>query len=276
MLAQIPDGWSNDENIAESCLRFDAARLGDIVVTPEGSPHRLPHRWRCRAARVPRRGCGGGSPRPRLETTAAETGASLWVGVLSQESGRWVNEAIGLSAGARRVYRKRNLAHATCEREFNRPSIHCLGLTLRPWEPSDALGRTASVVGSTESSTGTCVGWQLRKQSQPDNRLTDLAMGRKQTVWAVTNSESGDLLGRSRSVPSELVRSVMRISRRHAYAACETYSNRSSSNLRSAGSSSPALDPSRSATRRRIFPRPSRSRRRCWAFAASRSPDALA
>jgi predicted amidohydrolase len=46
----------------------------------------------------------------RLETAAAEAEVSLWVGVLSEDTGRWVNEAIELSADGRRVYRKRNLA----------------------------------------------------------------------------------------------------------------------------------------------------------------------
>ncbi len=110
VLAQIPVGWSIEKNTAAILSALDAAQLGDIVVTPEGSRTGCPTDGDVEQLAFVDEGAVA-EALDRLETAAAEVGASLWVGVLSQDSGRWVNEAIELSADVRRVYRKRNLAH---------------------------------------------------------------------------------------------------------------------------------------------------------------------
>jgi omega-amidase len=110
MLAQIPVGWSVEKNAAAMLTALDAAQPGDIVVTPEGSLTGYPTDGDVEQLTFIDEG-EVAEALDRLETAAVKVGASLWVGVLSQDSGRWVNEAIELSAGVRRVYRKRNLAH---------------------------------------------------------------------------------------------------------------------------------------------------------------------
>lgn len=110
VLAQIPVGWSVEENSAAIMAALDGAQAGDILITPEGSLTGYPTDGDVEQLSFIDEGAVA-EALDRLETAAAEVGASLWVGVLSQDSGRWVNEAIELSADVRRVYRKRNLAH---------------------------------------------------------------------------------------------------------------------------------------------------------------------
>lgn len=110
VLAQIPVVWSVEMNAAAILSALDAAQPGDIVVTPEGSLTGYPTDGDVEQLAVLDESAVG-EALDRLEAAAAETRASLWVGVLSQDSGRWANEAVELSAGVRRVYRKRNLAH---------------------------------------------------------------------------------------------------------------------------------------------------------------------
>jgi predicted amidohydrolase len=110
VLAQIPVAWSVGENCAAIMAALDTAQPGDVVVTPEGSLTGYPTDGDVEQLSFLDEG-EVAEALDRLETAAAEVGASLWVGVLSKDSGRWVNEAIELSADVRRVYRKRNLAH---------------------------------------------------------------------------------------------------------------------------------------------------------------------
>jgi predicted amidohydrolase len=110
VLAQIPVGWSIEENTSAILSALDAAQSGDIVITPEGSLTGYPTDGDVeQLALVDERAVT--QALDRLETAAAKVGATAWVGVLSKDSGRWVNEAIELSADVRRAYRKRNLAH---------------------------------------------------------------------------------------------------------------------------------------------------------------------
>jgi predicted amidohydrolase len=109
VLAQIPIGWSVEENAVAILSALDAAQPGDIVVTPEGSVTGYPIDGDVeQLAFIDQRAVA--EALDRLEAAAAKVGAAVWVGVLSEDSGRWVNEAIELSADVRRVYRKRNLA----------------------------------------------------------------------------------------------------------------------------------------------------------------------
>jgi omega-amidase len=110
VLAQIPVVWSVETNAAAILSALDATQPGDIVVTPEGSLTGYPTDGDLEQLAV-LDGSAVGEALGRLEAAAARVGVTVWVGVLSQDSGRWVNEAIELSADVRRVYRKRNLAH---------------------------------------------------------------------------------------------------------------------------------------------------------------------
>jgi predicted amidohydrolase len=109
VLAQIPVGWSVERNVNAIPSPLDSAQPGDIVVTPEGSLTGYPTHGDVEQLSFIDKGAVA-EALDRLEATAAKLGAAVWVGVLAQDSGRWVNEAIELSSDVRRVYRKRNLA----------------------------------------------------------------------------------------------------------------------------------------------------------------------
>jgi predicted amidohydrolase len=110
VLAQIPVGWSISENATSILCALGAAQPGDIVITPEGSLTGYPTDGDVEQLAFLDQSAVA-EALDRLETAAAKVGVTVWVGVLSEDSGRWVNEAVELSAGVRRVYRKRNLAH---------------------------------------------------------------------------------------------------------------------------------------------------------------------
>jgi predicted amidohydrolase len=115
---QMHVGWDPDENAHRMVELLDGAELGDVVVTPEGSVSGYPSSGDVGDLSLIDH-AGIERALDGLEGTAQEKGIVLWVGVVRKLKEGWVNEAIALSAEARRTYRKCNLA--TLERDLFLP-----------------------------------------------------------------------------------------------------------------------------------------------------------
>lgn len=108
-VVQMRVGWDADTNAGRILDLIADARQGDVVVTPEGSLSGYPISGHAAdLARIDLKEVEDALN--RLEEAARERGLILWAGRLRMTPEGWVNEAVGLSADKRRIYRKRNLA----------------------------------------------------------------------------------------------------------------------------------------------------------------------
>jgi predicted amidohydrolase len=112
---QMHVGWDPDENARRIVELMETPKPGDTVVTPEGSVSGYPTSGNAGdLSQIDHSGVERALDGP--EQTARQIEVVIWVGVVRKLEEGWVNEATALSAGARRTYRKCNLA--TVERDL--------------------------------------------------------------------------------------------------------------------------------------------------------------